>query len=115
MSSVALIVVSAVMLANKPYIDTATKLNYLADNVAAGEDYGGKYFKLTRGNGSDVKNIGNNFKGIATLGAGVKVSFNGGATIEAVSGEISFNANDSTFDSLDSSDDNHRQRDHARK
>ena len=93
---------------NKPYtLDTATKLGYLTDNLSAGEEYSGKYFSLTSGIGSDVKNIGNatnNFKGIATLGAGVKVSFNGGATIEAVSGEISFNASTSTFDSLNSGD-----------
>ena len=88
-------------------LDTSTKLGYLTDNFNVGEDYGGKYFKLTSGIGSDVKNIGDankKFKGTATLGADVKVSFNGGATIEAVSGEISFNASNSTFNSLDSGD-----------
>ena len=79
----------------------------MTDNVATGETYDGKYFSLTSGIGSDVNNIGNatnQFKGIATLGAGVKVSFNGGATIEVTNGEISFNVSDSTFGSLDNGD-----------
>ena len=79
----------------------------MTDNVSVGEDYSGKYFKLMSGIGSDAQNIGdatNQFKGTATLGAGVKVSFNGGATIEVTSGEITFNADTSTFDSLDNGD-----------
>ncbi|MBQ3435177.1 MAG: hypothetical protein IJG24_09070, partial [Selenomonadaceae bacterium] len=94
--------------ANNPYIlDTTTKLGYLTDNVSVGEDYSGKYFKLMSGIGSDAQNIGdatNQFKGTATLGARVKVSFNDGATIEVTNGEISFNTSTSTFDSLDNGD-----------
>ena len=79
----------------------------MTDNVSVGEDYSGKYFKLMSGIGSDAQNIGdatNQFKGTATLGARVKVSFNGGATIEVTNGEISFNTSTSTFDSLDNGD-----------
>lgn len=77
-----------------PYLITS------ADHITAlktavetnGTDYSGKFFKITGGTDADTA-IGtstNQFKGTATLAAGIKVKFNGGDTIETTTGEISF-------------------------
>lgn len=73
-------------------VDHITALKTTVENN--GTDYSGKFFKITSAVGTDVQTVGTSdkqFKGTATLGAGVKVKFNGDSdAIETTTGEISF-------------------------
>lgn len=77
-----------------PYlIASAEHVTAFNSAVTGGTDYSGKFFKITSGVGTTEQTVGTNakqFKGTATLAAGIKVKFNGGDTIETTTGEISF-------------------------